>query len=230
MDQRLYSIISELKTHYKPADGYDLRVSYYTYKNVSHTIRLRDGIIYVRISDKLTDAPDETIRAIGIILFDKLFGFKTCKEDRNKYRNYINQFVVPNLPPVKARVARGYSAQGKYYNLDEIFNKINRSYFSGTVSRPVLGWSLNLSNRRLGFYDQSRDLLVISKIFDKKRVPDYVREFIMYHEVLHIIIPVKKVNGRRVVHPPHFLEKEKLFRDYGLAQKWLKKKLWRLRF
>jgi len=48
--------------------------------------------------------------------------------------------------------------------------------------------------------------------------------------MLHIVIPVKKQNGRRVIHPVHFQEKEQLFKDYELAQKWFKKKLWRLRF
>lgn len=229
MDQRLTSIISILKTNYKPAESYDLWVSYYKYKNISHTIRLRSGVIYVRISDKLINAPDETIQAIGCILFDKLFGRKTKKEIRHLYRNYINQCIVPDLQPAKSRASLGYSAVGKYYNLNDIFEKINDAYFESAVQKPILGWSLNFSKRRLGFYDHSRDLLVVSRIFDKKRIPDYVREYLMYHEMLHIIIPVKKINGRRAVHPSHFQQREKLFKEYDQAQKWLKKKLWRLR-
>lgn len=230
MDQRLISIISNLKTIYKPAERYDLRVSYYAYKNISHTIRLRDGVIYVRISDKLKDAPDDTIEAIGYILFDKLFGRKTKKEIRHLYRNYINQFIVPDLKIIKAKISPAYSAHGKYFNLNDIFDKVNKEYFDYSVRKPILGWSLNFSTRRLGFYDHSRDLLVISRIFDKKRTPDYIREYLMYHEMLHIVIPVKKVNGRRVIHPTHFQKEERLFRQYDLAQKWFKRKLWRLRF
>ncbi|KAA3611288.1 MAG: hypothetical protein D8M58_15065 [Calditrichaeota bacterium] len=230
MDEKLHAIISNIKTNYKPAEQYDLRVSYYAYKNLSHTIRLRNGIIYVRISDKLFDAPDETIQAVGYILFDKLFRLKTKKEIRHHYRNYINQFIVPNMSFPKSKVSPDYSPIGKYHNLTDIFDLVNRSYFDSAVPKPILGWSLNKSTRRLGFYDHSRNLLVISRIFDKKRIPDYVREYLMYHEMLHIVIPVKKINGRRSVHPPHFKEKERLFDNYELAQKWLKKKLWRLRF
>ena len=148
MEQRLISIFSILKTNYKPAERYDLRVSYYAYKNISHTIRLRGGVIYVRISDKLTNAPDETIQAIGYILFNKLFGIKTKKEIRHLYRNYINQFIVPDLQQAQSKVSPGYSAIGKYHNLNDIFNKINETYFNSSVQKPILGWSLSFSKRR----------------------------------------------------------------------------------
>ncbi len=230
MDARLNYIFSALKSNYKPAEQYDLRVSFYKYKNISHTIRLRNGVIFVRISDKLLNAPDETIQAIGYILFDKLFRRKTRKEIRHLYRNYINQYIVPDLPSIEHKVSSAYSSLGKYYNLDNIFDKVNQQYFNSSVKKPILGWSLNHSKQRLGFYDHSRNLLVISRIFDKKRIPDYVREFLMYHEMLHIVIPVQKKNGRRSIHPIHFVQKEKCFREYDQVQKWLKRKLWRLRF
>lgn len=230
MDDRLTKLIGEIKTNYPPADKYSLRVSYFSYKNVSHTIRLRDGIIHVRISDKLQNAPDEIITALGIILFDKLFSRRSNSRQRHIYREYLNTFILPQLPVSKRKVSQDYVAQGKFYNLNEIFERVNRQYFNGSVEKPQLGWSLKRSFHRLGFYDADRDLLVVSRIFDRSEVPAFVVEFLMYHEMLHILIPVIHNKSRRTVHSAEFKRKERLFAEFDQAQKWLHKKLWRLSF
>jgi len=45
----------------------------------------------------------------------------------------------------------------------------------------------------------------------------------MYHEMLHIAIRSKIVNGRRKVHPPEFKKMDRAFPDYDEIQKWIKK-------
>jgi len=230
MDERLTRLIKAIKENYPPADKFSLRVSYFAYKNVSHTIRLRDGIIFVRISDKLINAPDEVISALGIILFDKLFRRKSNAVQRGIYREYLNTFIIPDMPASKRKTSENYSAQGRFYDLAEIFERVNRQYFNSGLIKPHLAWSLNNSRHRLGFYDAERNLLVISRIFDKRRVPDFVLDFLMYHEMLHIVIPVIHNKSRRIVHSAEFRRKEHLFAQFEEAQKWLRKKLWRLSF
>jgi hypothetical protein len=230
MDDRLARLIGEIKTNYPPADKFSLRVSYFPYKNVSHTIRLRGQIIYVRISDKLVNAPDKIIRALGTILLDKLFRKKADKKQRQLYRTYLNGFIIPQLPANKRKISGEYTAQGRFYDLDTIFDKINRQYFNFTLQKPHLGWSLNRSTHRLGFYDAERNLLVISRIFDRRKVPQFVLDFLMYHEMLHIVLPVIHNNGRRTVHSAEFKTKERSFVEFDQAQTWLRKKLWRLSF
>ena len=43
---------------------------------------------------------------------------------------------------------------------------------------------------------------------------DYVVDYIMYHEMLHILHPFKRVNGRRVIHSKQFKAQEILFKKY----------------
>ena len=230
MDSHLTNLLHDVKITYNSANIYSLKASYYPYRNINHTIRIKDGVIYVRLSDKIKQAPDEIIAAAGKILFDKLFRIQTDTNIKRSYRKYINQHLLPRIEPVKKRLPSAYAAQGNYYNLEEIFNKINNEYFDPLLKMPVIGWSLKKSYRRLGFYDHERNLIVISQIFDSRRVPPVIIEYIMYHEMLHILYPTKIVNGRRKIHTEEFYQREQLFAEYEKAKKWLARKLWRIRF
>ncbi len=224
----LYTLLSKIKMQYPPAEGYSLRVSFYPYKHLSHTIRLRNGVIQLRLSDKLRQAPDEVLEAITVILFDKLFHYQTPKHVRTVYKAY-EASLDGALVEVRHRdVTKRYTPHGNYYNLSDLFERLNRLYFGGALKKPHLGWSHKRSYRRLGFYSERRKLLVVSRIFDHKKCPGYVVEFIMYHEMLHLALPVVKKNGRNVIHPAEFKAREKNFYDYFRAEKFLQKKLRKL--
>jgi hypothetical protein len=224
MDKSLFDIVEEVKLEYPTAMSYKVQVTFYPYKNVSHTIRMRNKTLYIRICDKLQNAPYEILKSISVILFDKIFRRKTAQSVRHTYRNYISQFVLPELEIDDRKISGNYTAQGRFFNLKEIFNKVNGQYFNFSIIPPVLGWSLNKSYRRLGFYDHQRNLLVVSKILDGRRVPDYVVEYLMYHEMLHMVHPVKSKNGRRVIHSSQFKNDERNFKEYQAAIKWLKRR------
>jgi len=139
MSENLLSLFLTLKKNYKPASSYDLEVIFYPYKNVSHTIRLRKGIIHVRLSDKIKDAPDDLIKAIGTILFDKLFRYKTHASVRKYYARYVNSLVLPAIEPSVRKVSPRYKAKGAYYDLDEIFeiSDVISVMSDGRLSEPV---------------------------------------------------------------------------------------------
>lgn len=230
MNAELRNQISILKNSYKPAEKLEMRVSYYPYKNINHTIRIRLKTIYIKLSDKIQNAPDEIQLAVIRILLDKLFKIPVDKKIRHDYLNYVDQNILPTLPEKKHNAIEHYTAEGRFFNLEDVFNKVNGTYFAGNISKPMLGWSMQNSTRRLAFYDHERDLIVVSRIFDSRRTPASVVEFLMYHEILHILIPVVKKNGRRIIHPKEFRVEEKKFPEYESVQKWLKKRMWKLRF
>jgi hypothetical protein len=114
------------------------------------------------------------------------------------------------------------TAQGSYYNLDELFEKIDREYFGGKMLKPRLVWSGVLSSRKLGHYERTRDRVVMSQILDDRRIPRCVVEFVLYHELLHKHHGIKWVNGRCLVHTPEFRRSEGKFRQYQEAESFLK--------
>ena len=116
------------------------------------------------------------------------------------------------------------TAQGSYYNLDELFATIDREYFDGQMLKPRLVWSGVLSYRKLGHYERTRDRVVMSKTLDDRHIPRYVVEFVLYNELLHKQHAIKWVNGRCLAHTPEFRQSESKFRQYQQVASFLKMK------
>lgn len=113
--------------------------------------------------------------------------------------------------------------QGKCYNLDRLFHTINREYFGGKMVKPRLSWNRSFTTRKFGHYERGRDRVVLSISLDSDRVPQYVVEFVLYHELLHKQHEGKWVNGRLNVHTPEFRQDEQKFSKYKEADQWLTK-------
>ena len=103
-------------------------------------------------------------------------------------------------------------AGGQHFDLDAVFERVNRDYFNAAMPRPKrLIWSSKLTRRVMGHYQTRTDTVMLSKSLDDARVPPFVVDFVMYHELLHKRLGSKMSNGRRQVHFAEFREAEKLF-------------------
>jgi predicted metal-dependent hydrolase len=117
----------------------------------------------------------------------------------------------------------GESAQGRFYDLDALFEIVNQQYFQGTLAKPRLVWSGIFSSRKFGHYERVRDRIVLSQTLDSDRVPQYTVEFVLYHELLHKHHGTQWVNGKCLVHTPEFRRSEKKFAQYLEAEDSLKR-------
>ncbi len=203
-----------------------IEISYYPYVNINHTIRIRNKTIFVRISDLFKTAPVEIHRALAAILISKLLGKKVPKAAREKYRRFVNREEF-QLLAVENKRQKGRkqitTPQGVYFDLDEIFGKINLIYFVGSIEKPILTWSKRKTYRRLGHYDPAHKVITISKSLDQRSVPKFVVEYVVYHEMLHIKHPTQHRNGRRYSHTPEFKRDERQFPYFEEAEDWIEK-------
>jgi len=76
---------------------------------------------------------------------------------------------------------------------------------------------------RFGFYFEPLNLLAANKVLDAERIPRYVLEFVMYHELLHHVDAGNGRMRRRVHHTKEFREQEKAFSHYEEAEHWLRR-------
>src|SRR5436190_16267144 len=121
-----------------------IEVKFYPYAGLHHTIRVRAGRVFVRISDLLEAAPPEVIRALAYLLVARLFSRKAPRHEEQIYRAYAFNPEILRASDL-ARKQRGRkvisSANGRVYDLDKLFSRLNRRYFDGEISKPVLTWS-----------------------------------------------------------------------------------------
>ncbi len=206
-----------------PAPPFHIR--FYPFVSLNNTIRLRQGEIYVRLSDLLEGAPDSVLHSILHILLAKLYRKPIDRTHSARYRRYVGGHDLS----AKARLVRQMrgrkhivSAQGHHYHLEELFEDLNRRFFHGLLGRPQLTWSQNHARRSLGHYDPAHNAIVISRVFDHPRVPRYAVEYIVFHEMLHLKHPVKLRGSRRCVHSQEFLAEERSFPELERAKKFLR--------
>ena len=202
----------------------DVEVRFYPYAGVHHTIRIRSGRVFVRISDIFKDAPLNVHRALAFILVAKLLSKRTPEVHDRVYRDYAYTPKVLRASDI-ARRRRGRkmisTSKGVYYDLEKIFQRLNRYYFDSKLEKPTLTWSQRKTRRILGHHDSVHDTITISKTLDSREVPEWFVEYIVYHEMLHIKHPAKLINGRRYYHTPAFRSDERQFEYYDEAMSWL---------
>lgn len=112
--------------------------------------------------------------------------------------------------------------KGKYFDLKDIFDEINRDYFAGTMPQPQLKWSNQVNTSLMGKYNPESDTLTINSGLDTGATPRYVIGSVMHHELLHKYLGVKHQNGRTISHSKEFRELEKQYKEYEQSQKFLK--------
>ena len=199
-------------------------VRFYPYAGLRHTIRVRSGQVYVRLSDLIKDCPPEVMRSLAFVLVARLLGKKVPVVHERVYRDYSLTPEVMRSSDI-ARRHRGRkmisSAQGNNYDLDKMFSKLNRRYFDSGLEKPTLTWSQRKTRSILGHHDRVYETITISKSLDSAQVPDWFVEFILYHEMLHIKHAARMINGRRYYHTTAFRQDERRFARYEDAQRWL---------
>ncbi len=203
-----------------------LVIRFRRFTSLNTTIRLREGRLLVGLSDLLEAAPETVHRAIAHILLAKLYRKSIAAVHADRYRRYVSSETVARSAE-RIRQMRGRkritTPVGHHYDLDEIFESLNRQFFHSLLGRPTLTWSAHLARRMLGHYDAAHNTIMVSRVFDRPDTPRCAVEYLLYHEMLHLKHPVRVKAGRRCVHSREFQAEERLFPELDAAKEYLKK-------
>ena len=200
---------------------------------ISHS--LRDGVLRARVHHMFLDAP---VRVQTALIKYVTRGDPAASE-------YVGHFIEANGGRlVKRSRSAPLLARGKHHDLLTIFDDLNERYFGGQV-QAVITWGQRGARRvsgtarrtsmKLGSYDAIDRLIRVNPSLDRTWVPRYFVAFVVYHEMLHHVIPARNARdasgellGRRILHPPEFRERERRFRNYERAITWERRFLGRL--
>jgi hypothetical protein len=202
------------------------QVELYPYANLSHTLRLRNDVAHVRLSDILHEAPVAVIEAAAAILLGQMYRRRVPDEMRELYRQFaLAHTTRRHIARIRRQRARRIQDRphGASHNLEPMFASLNLQYFGGRLKRPRLGWSARPWRSQFGCYDPSLDQIVMNRRLDHPDVPGYAVEFILYHEMLHVKHPLRAAACGLQAHSPEFRAEEKLFTHYARARRFLER-------
>jgi hypothetical protein len=189
------------------------------------THRCKDGVLRVRLHHMFLDAPANVIEALVRYI---------TRGDRDA-SDLVGMYIEANGSRVNRRPRNlRLVSKGEHHDLLAIFDRLNERYFDGAV-HAVITWgkrgTVSRPRRKtikLGSYSAVERVIRVHPALDRKWIPAYFVQYIVYHEMLHHVIPASRGSGRTMLHPPEFREREKLFRRYERAILWEKRHIARL--
>lgn len=170
------------------------------------------------------DAPDEVVSAIAHYV-------RGTRKGKSRYNLILRSYIQEHLSQYdyshlvdKMQLTH----EGEVYNLKSLYDEINEKYFQDQLDLS-LTWYGAKGRRRgrsritFGQYLDGLRLIKIHRMLDDAFFPDYFVMFIVYHEMLHCVIPGEVKGGTFRFHSRNFREQEKRFEHYQRAIDWEKK-------
>jgi predicted SprT family Zn-dependent metalloprotease len=183
-----------------------------------------NGRIVVRLHRLFRHANEETLDFLALYI-GKRDKKASAKIDAfiTAYNNEIRRSALSNPAPMKSA--------GQHHDLKVVLDRVSKTYFDGKVDVQI-GWARRPArtgrkntktvSRALATYSYSDRTIRVSPILDAIDVPEYVIDWIVYHELLHHVLPVEKSNGRHRYHTRRFKTLERAYIHYREAKAWEK--------
>jgi hypothetical protein len=203
---------------YRPRyPGMPVRFELYNLPAV-YRVSQQEDFLLIEAHEGFVGAPVEVIRALALVALAGKGG-----SSLSKLKTYaqteafltITSALEGTYSPTTDR------SQGQHFDLQQIFERVNQTYFNGEIEKPALMWNKTLTHRKFGHYQANTDTIMISISLDKASTPAYVLEYVMYHELLHKQLGVVTNNGRRYAHTKAFREAEARFPKQKQAEAYL---------
>lgn len=197
---------------------HDNRTVMLSFKRSRNGRRLR-----LRLHHMFLSASDPDIAAIARFV---------SRKDRES-RERIERYILRYSHLIGVKLPRSITpAKGKVYDLERVFRSLNARFFNNRVRARIL-WGLRAKRERkrtirLGYYCDTEKKIVINPALDRRAVPRFVLEWIVFHEMLHQVVGFELINGMLVAHTPEFRRREERFPRFAQASAWESRNLSRL--
>jgi len=189
------------------------------------THRVQRGTLHARVHHMFLDAPAHVV--------ESLVRYVT-RGDRDASATLGDYIDANGFRLARRKRNAALVTAGRHHDLLALFDDLNHRYFGGAVN-TLITWGKRPTSRspsrktiKLGSYSAVDRLIRVHPALDRKWVPRYFVAYIVYHEMLHHVIPGSRGLGRVNLHPPEFKERERCFRHFERAIEWEKRQVARL--
>ncbi|MEY4575606.1 MAG: hypothetical protein RL701_309 [Pseudomonadota bacterium] len=219
--------ITALELALRERFGIPLRLTVTDNRRTMLSIRRRRTLVEVRLHHMFLCGGEALWATLGEYLFEGDLDAATL----------IARYVEKNRDRIRRAKRRRIplATAGTHHDLDEIYRAVNARYFENSVEAKIT-WGRDATQQqravrrsiKLGSYTARDRLIRIHPALDADFVPRFFVEYIVYHEMLHYVVPPTVRRGRRDLHGANFTARERQFHDYPAALIWERDNLDRL--
>ncbi len=177
------------------------------------------GTVRIRLHRMFLSAGTGVLRALG-----DWVKRPRCRQSGEVIDEFIRQHR--HLIRTKTRTPRdSLCTEGVHHDLLEYFERLNREYFRGSVKARITWGRMAPGRRRrsirFGSYTAEDDVIRVHPLLDQDFVPAYFVRYIVFHEMLHAYLGVRRgPSGRRQIHSAEFRRLEQAYPDFEKAVAW----------
>src|SRR5438132_12828816 len=121
------------------------RVEVYPSSSLVLTIRRREEVVYAGVADLLQRAPRAVLEGAAALLLARVYRRKASRELTEPYLEYARsnrtRTRMNRMRRGRVRLA-ATNPRGDHFDLNRMFDALNRKYFAGQLPRPRIGWTL----------------------------------------------------------------------------------------
>jgi hypothetical protein len=198
----------------------ELRIQFHENTWTMVSLGGRGGRSTLRLHKLFAKAPSSVLDAVV-----RSFFVPQDAGARRALRSSILEFIEANsqlaLSSLSARRLR--SPRGAAYDLKSIEEGVRKKFLPSCPSVRI-GWSQRITQSLMGKWIATPDglpnVIVINRLLDNSSVPLFYLEYVVFHELLHEVIPIRRKEGRWVHHPAEFRRRERQFPTFKQAVLW----------
>lgn len=229
-DSSTEEVLHSLVLRYRPElrSDRELKIQFHRNTSTMASLSRRGHGLTLRLHDLFTKAPLPVLDAVVQAFFTR-----RARDTRRQLQARILDFVEKNRDmTLSAALAQCLaSPRGRAYDLDQVRGAIC-ARFLPNCPRVRIGWSQRVTPSLMGKWiampNGLPNVVMINRLLDSLEVPLYYLRYIVFHELLHEVIPIRREHGRWVHHPAEFRRRERQFPYFERALRWERENIARL--
>lgn len=172
------------------------------------------GAVRLRLHEQFAAAPEAIRKALRLYL-------RTHRRSAWRIVSAYARDIEPGEDSGARRPSR-LRTDGAVYDLKALYEDVNETFFQGRV-RCRIGWGRRPARRRkrarsksirYGSWSPSTRTIRIHPALDDVQVPREFVRYIVFHEMLHAVVPDERTASRSYNHSTAFRRLERMYPDW----------------
>ncbi|MGE4577549.1 MAG: hypothetical protein AB7D42_03355 [Candidatus Methanomethylophilaceae archaeon] len=175
-----------------------------------------------KVSDYMADAPLEVLEGLASTLFARICG----KGDPDFSEEMCKWVTSPDFSkykqPIYLRRSRNLSrsGQGEHRDLGACYQRLIDAGLVENDPEIFMSWTKEPNVRKVGYCSVLMKVVAVSSALDNPEIPDFVADYVMYHELCHILIGFDPSSEK---HGSEFAKLEAKYQRQKEAEDWLRR-------
>lgn len=203
--------------------GFDfVEARFYPFKELKSSWQRNRWKVAFRISDYLSGCDEEILLSYADALFDRIGGCKRVQYSQRVMDWLKSQEFIDRNRPLYLERSRNLSLsdEGEVHHLATAMDRLRRRGLVEDAEDVYLTWTRGDNRKRVGHCSVLMKVIAVSSALDSKDVPDFVPEYVLYHELIHLESGRETLSPR---HGPEFRRRERRYPQWQEAEAWLRK-------